>query len=157
MIPRKEVFFIEKPNKYMTSYTVLLGLLSLLAPLPVVQGGLGPNNTTTIESSVVATDISFPAPIKVTLRTITAYSSTPEETDDTPFITASGKHVHEGTIAANWLPFGAKVKIPELFGERIFTVEDRMHRRHNTKLDIWFPSKEAAIKFGVQIANVEVL
>ena len=33
------------------------------------------------------------------MMTVTAYSSTPEETDDTPFITASGRMVSEYVIA----------------------------------------------------------
>ncbi|MBU4466828.1 hypothetical protein KKF47_02055, partial [Patescibacteria group bacterium] len=48
--------------------------------------------------------------------TITAYSSTVWETDDTPFITAAGTQTRDGVIASNLLPFGTKVKIPKLFG-----------------------------------------
>ncbi len=89
---------------------------------------------------------------------ITAYSSTPEETDDTPFITASGKHVADGIIANNMLPIGTKVRIPELYGDKIFTVEDRMNKRKsNYHFDIWFPSKELAINFGVKTAEIEIL
>src|SRR3989344_4334376 len=62
--------------------------------------------------------------------TITAYSSRPEETDSTPFIAASGKRVFDGMVAANWLPLGTKVRIPELYGNKIFVVEDRMHARN---------------------------
>src|ERR1035437_4024557 len=36
----------------------------------------------------------------------TAYSSTADQTDDTPFLTASGKNVKDGIIASNLLPFG---------------------------------------------------
>jgi len=89
---------------------------------------------------------------------ITAYSSTPEETDDTPFITASGKTVADGIIANNMLPLGTKVKIPDLYGDKIFTVEDRMNKRKsNYHFDIWFPSKDLAINFGVKTAEIEVL
>jgi len=89
--------------------------------------------------------------------TITAYSSRPEETDSTPFIAASGKRVHDGMVAANWLPMGTKVRIPALFGDKIFVVEDRMHARNAEKLDIWFASTDAARNFGVKIATVEIL
>ena len=87
---------------------------------------------------------------------ITAYSSSPEETDDTPFITASGKYVHQGVVAANFLPFGTKIKLPEIFGDRVFTVEDRMHENYNDRVDIWFSSKEEAIKFGSKISRIEI-
>lgn len=89
---------------------------------------------------------------------ITAYSSTPEETDDTPFITASGKKVRPGIIAANFLPFGTKVQIPEVFGEKIFEVEDRMHKRKGDQfIDIWMPSKEEAQEFGIMYAKIIIL
>lgn len=88
---------------------------------------------------------------------ITAYSSRPEETDDTPFITASGKHVAPGIAAANWLPFGTKIRIPAIFGDRVFVIEDRMHRRNAEKLDIWFSSTKDALRFGVKHATVEIL
>ncbi|MBD3252034.1 hypothetical protein GF380_06350, partial [Candidatus Uhrbacteria bacterium] len=55
---------------------------------------------------------------------MTAYTSRPEETDDTPFITADGSHVRDGIVAANFLPFGTKVRIPSLFGDQIFEVHD---------------------------------
>lgn len=79
---------------------------------------------------------------------MTAYSSTPDQTDSSPFITANGTHVHEGTLACNFLPFGTKVKIPEYFGDRIFIVEDRMAKRFSNRMDVWFPSRSAAMQFG---------
>ena len=88
---------------------------------------------------------------------ITAYSSRVKEPDSTPFTTASGTRVRDGIVAANWLPIGAKVKIPTLFGDKIFVVEDRMARKNNTKLDIWFASTKDAIHFGVKRARVEIL
>lgn len=88
---------------------------------------------------------------------ITAYSSRPQETDDTPFITASGSHVRDGVVAANWLPFGTRIRIPALFGNKVFIVEDRMHRRNADKLDIWFASTKDAIHFGVKKTKVEIL
>ncbi|MFH1188398.1 MAG: hypothetical protein V1652_00960 [bacterium] len=100
--------------------------------------------------------VSSPAE-QIALVTVTGYSSREEETDSTPFITASGSHVREGIIAANWLPFGAKVRIPEYFGETIFIVEDRMHQRFSDRVDIWFSTTEEALKFGVQKARIEIL
>ena len=89
---------------------------------------------------------------------ITAYSSTPWETDSTPYITASGKTVKEGIIANNLLAFGTKVRIPELYGDKIFTVEDRMNRRKGYyHLDIWFPEHWQAKDFGVERAYIEIL
>lgn len=89
---------------------------------------------------------------------ITAYSSTPDQTDDTPFITASGKYVADGIVANNMLPFGTKIRIPDLYGDKIFVVEDRMNRRKsNYQFDIWFPEKQLAVNFGVKTAEIEIL
>jgi len=88
---------------------------------------------------------------------VTAYSSRESETDDTPFITASGSTVRPGVVAANWLPLGTKVRIPEIFGDQVFTVEDRMHRRNSHKLDVWFPNTADALRFGVRRTRVEIL
>lgn len=90
-------------------------------------------------------------------RVITAYSSTSWQTDSTPFITASGTRVHNGTLAANFLSFGTKVRIPDLFGDKIFTVEDRMNDRFPNRLDVWLPRTWQAADFGVKIAEIEVL
>ncbi|MEK7120074.1 MAG: hypothetical protein AAB824_00860 [Patescibacteria group bacterium] len=89
--------------------------------------------------------------------TITGYSSTPEQTDSDPFITASGRWVRSGIIAANFLPFGTKIKIPEIFGDRVFTVEDRMARKHPDKVDIWFSSEAEALRFGIKTADIVIL
>lgn len=88
---------------------------------------------------------------------VTAYSSAPEETDDTPFITAQGTPVRDGIIAANFLSFGTKVKIPELFGDRIFIVEDRMHSRKKNFVDIWMPTKQEAKEFGIYQTEIVAL
>lgn len=89
---------------------------------------------------------------------ITAYSSTPDQTDDTPFTTASGSMVRDGVVANNLLPLGTKVRIPAIYGDKIFDVEDRMNRRMgNYRLDIWFPSTQEAKKFGVKTTTIEVV
>ena len=89
---------------------------------------------------------------------ITAYSSTVDQTDNSPFTTASGAKVKSGIVANNALPFGTEVKIPELYGDRTLVVKDRLHpRKGNRHLDIWFPSEEQAIEFGSKTATVEVV
>ena len=95
---------------------------------------------------------------KTVKMVITAYSSTPEQTDSTPFVTASGKKVADGIIANNMLPFGTKIRIPDVYGDKVFVVEDRMHRRKGKyHVDIWFPEYEQAKEFGAKIADVEIL
>jgi len=122
------------------------------------------NKSATIEgnSLLPIAEISFPRSepqivqrIKVV---VTAYSSTPCQTDDDPFITAAGTRVREGIVANNLLVFGTKVRMPELFGDRIFVVEDRMNcRKGPYHVDIWFPSYWEALNFGARITYLEIL
>lgn len=89
---------------------------------------------------------------------LTAYSSTPEETDNTPYITAAGTPVRNGIVANNLLPFGTKIRMPELYGDKVFVVEDRMSRKKgNYHFDIWFSNQKAAENFGVKITTIEIL
>lgn len=89
---------------------------------------------------------------------VTGYSSTPWETDDDPHITAAGTLVRDGIIANNFFPFGTKIRIPELFGDKIFIVEDRMSwEKSNYHIDIWFPSYWEALNFGVKKTYIEIL
>ncbi|MCX6813128.1 MAG: hypothetical protein NTV77_01405 [Candidatus Azambacteria bacterium] len=113
--------------------------------LPLIIGG----------DSIMGVNESLPP--KMMTVVLTAYSSTPDQTDDTPFITASNTRVRDGIVAANFLAFGTKVKIPAVFGDKIFTVEDRMAKKHNGKMDIWFPERYLAKNFGVQKADVIIL
>ena len=96
-------------------------------------------------------------PTNTKIVTITAYSSTPDQTDSTPFITAYNTFVRDGIVAANFLKFGTKIKIPRYFGDKIFTVEDRMHQRFSNRVDIWFPTRQEANNFGVKTTELVVL
>jgi 3D (Asp-Asp-Asp) domain-containing protein len=99
--------------------------------------------------------------IKSGFYEMTAYTSEVAQCDSSPCITANGfnvcKHGIEDTIAANFLKFGTKVKIPELYGDRIFIVRDRMNKRYNNRVDIWMKDKNQAIKFGFKLAKIEIL
>lgn len=120
----------------------------------ISQGKAMPTVKLTFAGNLVNKDM----PDKVMKAVITAYTSTPGQTDDTPFIAASGKRVHDGMIAANGLPFGTKVKIPSIYGDKIFIVEDRMNRRYGLgRMDIWLDTTRAeAMKFGVKRVEVEI-
>jgi 3D (Asp-Asp-Asp) domain-containing protein len=87
---------------------------------------------------------------------VTAYSSTVDQCDSTPFITAHNTPVRAGIIAANFLPFHTKVKIPEVFGDQVFEVEDRMNKKYSDRLDIWMESREEAISFGARYLKIEI-
>lgn len=99
--------------------------------------------------------------VRTSTHTMTAYNSEAAQTDDSPCITANGfnvcEHGVEDTIAANFLKMGTKVRIPDLFGDRVFVVRDRMNARHANRVDVWFKERSAAMKFGIKVAKIEVL
>lgn len=99
--------------------------------------------------------------VSTSTHVMTAYNSEPGQTDNSPCITANGfnvcEHGEEDTIAANFLKFGTKVRIPELYGDRVFVVRDRMNKRYTSRVDIWMVNHSDAIKFGVKTAKIEVL
>ncbi len=102
---------------------------------------------------------TYIAVVKTVKMVITAYSSTKDQTDDTPFITASGSHVEDGIIANNMLSFGTKVRLPELYGDKVFIVKDRMHKRKGLyHADVWMPEYKLAKEFGAKWnVKVEIL
>lgn len=91
----------------------------------------------------------------------TAYSSTVAQTDDDPCTTANGYNVckanKENVVAANFLPFGTKVRFPEVYGDKIFTVQDRMNRRFSKRIDFWMKTTGKARQFGVKQVKVQVV
>jgi 3D (Asp-Asp-Asp) domain-containing protein len=95
---------------------------------------------------------------KFMILTVTGYSSSYDETDDDPWTTAYNTPVRDGIAASNILPFGTKIKIPEIFGDKVFIVEDKMNPRYGENLDIWFPTKWEALNFGIHYdVLVEIL
>ncbi len=104
--------------------------------------------------------LNFKPEIKELKLYVTAYSSTPDQTDGTPCIAASGYdlclHNKENVVATNLLPFGTKVKFPELDPDKFYTVVDRMHERYDSRMDIWMTSKEKAKVFGLKYLTVEI-
>lgn len=88
---------------------------------------------------------------------VTAYSSTPDQTDGDPFITASGEAVRNGIIAANFLPMHTKVRFPTIYGDKIFEVKDRMNSRYLYRADIWMPTRWQALEFGLRTVPIEIL
>lgn len=116
-------------------------------------------------------------PLRTLTVIATAYSSDPVQTDDTPCTPAMWtfdlceaylKDGLEDTVAANFLPLGTKVVFPEFYGDKVFTVRDRMNSRYNYdnigyyRIDFYkveatpegtidnVASKQEAIEFGVK-------
>src|SRR3989338_11521715 len=86
-------------------------------------------------------EIGAKKPRKTLKIVVTAYNSEPGQTDSTPFITASGTQTRDGVVAANFLPIGAIVRFPDIYGDKEFIVEDRMNARYYYRADIWMEHK----------------
>jgi len=90
--------------------------------------------------------------------TVTAYNPVPEQTDSTPFQTASMQMVREGIVALSRdleyeydLQFGDKIYLiidGKEFGP--FEFQDRMNRRFKKRVDIFMWKEADAWKFGKQ-------
>lgn len=91
-----------------------------------------------------------PVALKTLFMDSTSYTSRPQETDGDPFVTADGSDVRDGIVATNVLPFGTKVRLPSVFGDRIFTVHDRMNARYSYRIDVWSSDLADAKRYGLK-------
>lgn len=113
-----------------------------------------------------------------TLRA-TGYNSHVNQTDSTPFITATGASTRLGIVAVSRdllgrdLPYGSLVRLRDLGSyytgrgagmfqsmldqQGLFIVEDTMHARKTQQLDVWFPDYSTAINWGVRRIEVELV
>ena len=93
----------------------------------------------------------YEKPVNIVRGEVSAYTSSPDETDDTPCITASGAVVGEGIVANNCFEFGQVVRI----SGKNYIVQDRLNKRYECNhFDIWFRSKAEAREFGRQFLRV---
>ncbi len=119
-----------------------------------------------------------PATPTYTVRA-TGYNSAVNQTDSTPFITATGARTRFGIIAASRdllaqdVPYGSLVRLRDL-GEfddglgrgtfqdlldqqDVFIVEDTLHRRKRQQIDVWFESYRQATQWGIRRVELEVI
>src|SRR3989344_5544785 len=132
-------------NTYIVQFSasLLIGVISVVYAYPAPA--------LAFSNQITPANLSFGYGISVDVIA-SAYSSTPDQTDASPFITASGTHVRHGIVASNFLPLGTKVRI----GDEDFIVEDRMNPRYNNVriIDIWMPSRAEAKEFGTKTLSV---
>ena len=142
------------------SFKQLAGLTILLLFLPVAIAGAEPlqpamQSSQYPELALAAESVlpEEPNPAPTTLWVeVSGYSSTEDQTDSTPCITASGYNVcvanTENIVATNILPLGSQVMFPDLYGDKIFYVEDRMNTRYQNHADLGFQTRWQALNFG---------
>ncbi len=87
--------------------------------------------------------------LKTLLVTATVYNADPSQTDDSPFITASGAVIEQccpgdhrwiavsRDLEAEGFVFGARVRITGTDGfDGIWVVQDRMNKRYQNSIDL---------------------
>lgn len=109
----------------------------------------------------------------------TGYNSLESQTDSTPHITATGAKTKFGVIAVSRdllsedIPYGSLVRIKDLGNyyngrgagrfqdildeQGYFIVEDTMHQRKRQQIDVWFPRKSEALRWGIRQVELEVV
>ena len=162
----KKFLFKSKPNTakiLISTITILSFVFGTAVPQVVSAGPIDIINSLVSYVTSEFEPATFPvaadrAPRKILKVVSTAYSSDVWQTDNTPCIPASGydlcehyaKYGEGDAIAANFLPLGTKVKFPELYGNKIFVVRDRMNARYGYgRIDIWMSEYLEAKNFGV--------
>jgi 3D (Asp-Asp-Asp) domain-containing protein len=121
--------------------------------------GFKGNNTTAATESFFneITSVEDVKHFEISNVSISAYTASKKECGKTDGITASGVMVHDGVIACNFLPFGTKVKIPGMFGDKVFTVYDRMAKKNSNNVDIYTKSLWRALRIGRSDRTIVVI
>lgn len=97
----------------------------------------------------------FSQPTKMVAATVTAYTSSEDETDDRPWETANGNHAGHGSIACpSKYEFGTTVEIEG----SSYTCDDRMNARYRDEehFDVWMATKTEAKEWGVRKTSVAI-
>lgn len=113
-------------------------------------------NIQPVEAQVFELEVVEEVNNEVVMATITAYTSSVDETDDTPFITASGARTGNGVVACPpKYGFGTQIEIQG----QVFVCEDRMNRRYHDqeRFDIWVETKTEAFNWGVKKLPIIIL
>ncbi len=155
-------FFIKKGNKKHSQKALLTLMVFALLSFQIPQVSAGsepysvpknwPNEWVTPfadEQLVVAVVPKIERKVRLTKKvTATAYSSDVHQTDSTPFGPAMAMDFREvvakdgfvNCIAHNDLRLGTEVRFPDMFGDAVYTVCDRMNARYTGtgRIDFYF-------------------
>ena len=98
-------------------------------------------------------------PIQAEIRTVTAYTLRPEETDSTNCETALGPRVNicewakrEQLCATRAYPLLTRLQV----GDIECIVVDRPAKKYGERIDLVMPTVETALKFGIKTLEVKI-
>ena len=122
-------------------------MIKLLLISPLFLTALIPGTEIYIENPPHTRSHSF------LMAEVTAYTSSENETDSTPYLTAAQTATRDGVIACpRYIPFFTVVEIDS----KKYSCEDRMALKHPDRWDIWMASYEDAIEFGIKKLIVKI-
>ncbi len=163
---RKNWILAKISKKFVKNSILILVVLALIWQFAIpkftsLAAALREEVTPQADEEILSSPIDeLGKPSRVITVPVTAYNSLPGQTDNTPCITANGFDLCENNtqnvIAANFLPFGTKVRFPDYDPETIYTVQDRMNKRYSYRADIWMQSHQDAVNFGLQHLTMEI-
>lgn len=145
------------------TFALILAISPILTPSTAYGAGfadfLGVSYTSaSLLTRGIATSEGEREPVLTKYIVASAYTSEPRQTDDTPYLSANGSFVYDGMIAANGLPFGTLVRFPDMFGDKVFRVDDRMNTRYGAdRIDIWMTDIKDARSFGMKRLKMEIV
>ncbi|HLD21502.1 MAG TPA: hypothetical protein VJB65_01240 [Patescibacteria group bacterium] len=149
------VLFFTFPAPTLSDSDYSKNPLAIIGPIHTIFSE-APNTTTS--NALPTIDKAEPRVIKTYHARMTYYESKVAQTDGNPWITASGARVHWGTVAANCLPIGTKIRIPDIYGDQTFTVLDRHSRRFGCGLvDVWTDHAPGHDAKTISSVRIEVL
>jgi len=108
----------------------------------------------TFQTKTAAQEAAEP-PIRLVLAEVTAYTASPDETDDTPTITASGTTISAQTAACPaHYKFGTVLQVEDTQ----YVCEDRMAKkyRHGEYFDIHLQTKSQAFDWGRKTITIAI-
>lgn len=91
--------------------------------------------------------------VLISTVTVTSYRSVPEQTDDSPYHTSIGEHVHRGGCAVSRdllgtaAPYGTWLYVEDV---GICRVNDTTNERHRKLVDVWVTTYAEEKAFGVK-------
>ncbi len=129
--------------------------------------------TRSVKSNLERTARSLPS---LTVRS-TAYNSSADQTDSSPWTTSTGARTRYGIIALSRdllrrIPYGSRVQLEDggswaggrgrgkynaMLKDTVFVVEDTMHARKTGMIDVWLPAKRHALQWGVRRLNMRIV
>ena len=107
----------------------------------------------------------------------TAYNSISNQTDSSPWTTSTGVRTRYGIVALSRdllkrIPYGSRVRLQDngswangrgrgkynaMLKDTVFVVEDTMHPRKSSTVDVWLPARDRAMQWGVRSLNMEIV